>query len=185
MYLGNLICVEDIEHSSDWLKNRIWNTHQMYYKCMFYPLNILFVLVHTHTLCFMFQCYEYGSYLHVVHKIETENMYDWQSSCGQINYELSFLQGFSATSQETGTAVLSGLPGANPHRSACPESGICNARVHTVWVGIQKNALIHALLINTSCLDFAYEADSEVSGLISFLQWSASFWCFIAHSWLG
>lgn len=44
------------------------------------------------------------------------------------------MQGLSATSPEVGTAVLSSLPGANPHRPACPESGLCNAGVHAVWV---------------------------------------------------
>lgn len=65
--------------------------------------------------------------------------------------ELSFMQGFGAASPEIGTTVLPGLPGANPHRPACPESGLCNARVHTVWVGIQRDTLIHTLLIETSC----------------------------------
>ena len=61
------------------------------------------------------------------------------------------MQGFGAASPEIGTTVLPGLPGANPHRPACPESGLCNARVHTVWVGIQRDTLIHKLLIETSC----------------------------------
>lgn len=56
------------------------------------------------------------------------------------------LQGFSATGPEVGTTVLPGLPGANPHRPACPESGLCNAGVHTVWVGINKDAPIHTHL---------------------------------------
>lgn len=70
---------------------------------------------------------------------------------------MSFLQGFGATSQETGTTILPGLSGANPHRPACPESCLSNAGVHTVWVGMHKDALIHTPLINTSCLDFRGE----------------------------
>lgn len=50
------------------------------------------------------------------------------------------MKGFSATSPEVGTTVLLGLPGANPHWPACPESGLCNAGVHTVWVGYKSNA---------------------------------------------
>lgn len=55
----------------------------------------------------------------------------------------SSLQGFSATSPEVGTAVLPGIPGANSHRPACPESGLCDARIHTVWVCMNKDTWIH------------------------------------------
>lgn len=67
------------------------------------------------------------------------------------NVFLSFLQGFGAASQETGTAILPGLPGANPHRAACPESGLCNARVHTVRVGTLKNLIVQIFHMITSC----------------------------------
>lgn len=138
-----------------------------------------------HTLCVSYFSVMNGSYLHVVAKIETENMYDCRSSCGQINYEFSFLQGFSPTSQETGTAVLSGLPGANPHRSACPESGICNARVHTVWVGTQKKCTDACPAYKHMMLRFRIWSWLRSFWFNFFPQWSASFWCFIAHSWLG
>lgn len=80
---------------------------------------------------------------------------DYWTSHAQINWwVLSSLQGLSATSPEVGTTVLPGVPGANPHRPACPESGLCNAGVHTVWVCIHKDALIRTLLIDTSPLYF-------------------------------
>lgn len=53
------------------------------------------------------------------------------------------LQGFGAASPEVGATVLPGLPGADPHRPARPESGLCHAGVHTVWVGIDKDVTIH------------------------------------------
>lgn len=49
---------------------------------------------------------------------------------------VSCWQGFSAASPQVGTTVLPGLPGAHSHRPACPEGGLCDAGVHTVWVGI-------------------------------------------------
>lgn len=68
----------------------------------------------------------------------------------EVTYIVSpYLQGFSATSQETGTTVLSGLPGANPNGSARAEGGICNARIHTVWVRTVKH-------LSTMYLFFTY-----------------------------
>lgn len=49
---------------------------------------------------------------------------------------VSCWQGFSAASPQVGTTVLPGLPGAHSYRPACPEGGLCDAGVHTVWVGI-------------------------------------------------
>lgn len=103
-----------------------------------------------------------------------------KSSNAQINSQVvSFLQGFSTTSQEVGTTVLPGLPGANPHRPACPESGLCNAGVHTVWVCIHKtpHPYISDLIYSITIYLFICSA--------FFLQWSASVWRFIADSWMG
>lgn len=83
---------------------------------------------------------------------EQELMFVCQTSHAQIKEcVVSFLQGFGAASQETGAAILPGLPGADPHRAACPESGLCNARVHTVRVGTLKNLIVQIFHMITSC----------------------------------
>lgn len=105
----------------------------------------------------------------------------------RLKNTLSFLQGFGTTSQKTGTTILLGLPGAHSHRAACPESGLCNARVHTVRVGKQSYKA------NFPCHDVILRRKHEIHSVVLeiFLlffvlnQWSASVWRFLAHSWLG
>lgn len=66
------------------------------------------------------------------------------------NFFFLFCKGPGAKSSEVGTAILPCLPGANSHRSTCPESGLCDAGVYTIWVCTSSDIIVFTLL-NHNC----------------------------------